>query len=111
MQVDFRLTTNPLFERVRATERAAITFDGRTVPSVTRDGLLLLKLYALPSLYRQGKLDRAALYETDILMLHAGVVVDDGRLLSTLSTYLPKHDVAELGKILEEQRQRRRFAE
>ena len=107
--VDFLLTSNRLFEFVRASERAAITFDGRAVPSVTREGLLLLKLYALPSLYRQGKLDRAALYETDILMLHQGATVDDERLLATIAGYVPKHDVQELRNILDEQRGRRRF--
>jgi hypothetical protein len=111
ISVDFLLTTNRLFSHVRTSERASITFDGRLVPSVTRRGLLLLKLYALPSLYRQGKLDRAALYETDILMLHQGVEVDDEALLATMRDHLAEHDVKELAKILDEQRGRRRFAD
>ncbi|HEV8246996.1 MAG TPA: hypothetical protein VGP93_14560 [Polyangiaceae bacterium] len=109
VNVDFLLTTNPFFRYVSSTERSTLTFDGRPVPSVTREGLILLKLYALPSLYRQGKLDRAALYETDILMLHQGVTVDDERLLSVIESYLADSDVHELRKILDEQRQRRRF--
>ena len=110
LKVDFLLTTNALFRHVRTTQRSTVSFDDRSIPSVTREGLILLKLYALPSLYRQGKLDRAALYETDILMLHQGVTVDDESLLTVLGAHLPRHDIQELGKILEEQRARRRFS-
>jgi hypothetical protein len=109
INVDFLLTSNPLFDEVRQHDRAEIAFDGRAIPSVTRDGLVMLKLYALPSLYRQGRLDRAALYETDILMLHQGASIDDERLLARLSSHVALHDLAELRKILDEQRARRRF--
>jgi hypothetical protein len=70
---------------------------------------LLLKLYALPSLYRQGNLARAALYETDIFMLLQDVTVDEEHLLAILSEHLAPHDVDELRRILREQRERRRF--
>ena len=109
VNVDLLLTTNELFSYVRAHERTTISFDGRTIPSASREGLILLKLYALPSLYRQGKLDRAALYETDIKMLHQNVAIDDDRLLSMLAGHLAAHDVQELRNILEEQRRHRRF--
>lgn len=109
IDVDFLLTSNALFSEVRAKDRATITFEGRSIPSVTREGLVLLKLYALPSLYRQGKLDRAALYETDILMLHQGANLEDESLLQRLVPHVAEHDIAELRKILEEQRARRRF--
>jgi hypothetical protein len=109
IHVDLLLTTNPLFRHVLATERTLIEFGEAQVPCATREGLLLLKLYALPSLYRQGKLARAALYETDILMLHQDVRIDDDQLLAVLAGHLAPHDVDELGKILEEQRARRRF--
>ena len=111
IRVDLLLSTNPLFDEVKRTERARATFGTREVPSVTREGLLLLKLYALPSLYRQNKLARAALYETDILMLHQGAEVDDQRLIDRLRPHLPQYDVSELDGILREQRQRRRFAD
>jgi hypothetical protein len=108
-QVDLLLTTNPLFAYVQRKERTMITFDGLDVPCATREGLLLLKLYALPSLYRQGNLSRAALYEADILMLLQDIPVDEERLLEILSKYLAPHDVDELRRILHEQRERRRF--
>lgn len=111
VHVDLLLSSNALFDEVRRTERAPVAFGERTITCATREGLLLLKLYALPSLYRQHKLARAALYETDILMLHQGVDVDDRRLLNRLRPHLAAHDVAELENILREQSQRKRFAE
>ena len=109
LQVDLLLTTNPLFAYVQRKERTAITFDGLDVPCATREGLLLLKLYALPSLYRQGNLARAALYEADILMLLQDAVVDEEKLLLSLGKHLAPHDIDELRRILREQRERRRF--
>ncbi|HEX9438907.1 MAG TPA: hypothetical protein VF909_04455 [Roseiflexaceae bacterium] len=108
-QVDLLLTTNPLFAYVQRKERTTITFDDINVPCATREGLLLLKLYALPSLYRQGNLARAALYETDILMLRQDAMVDEEKLLAVLSVHLAPHDIDELRRILLEQRERRRF--
>ncbi len=35
----------------------------------TVEGLIILKFYALPSLYRQGDFDRVSLYENDITQL------------------------------------------
>jgi hypothetical protein len=108
-QVDLLLTTNPLFAYVWRHERTQITFDDLDVPCATREGLLLLKLYALPSLYRQGNMARAALYETDIRMLRQGVAIDEEQLLSILGNHLASHDVDELRRILDEQRDQRRF--
>jgi hypothetical protein len=108
-QVDLLLTTNPLFAYVQRKEQTTITFEDLEVPCATREGLLLLKLYALPSLYRQGNLARAALYETDILMLCQDASVDEMHLIGILSKHLAPHDVDELRRILQEQRTRRRF--
>ena len=110
LRVDLRLTSNALFEYVRAHQSTTISFDGRQIRCASREGLLLMKLYALPSLYRRGSLARAALYETDVLMLHQGASVDDEWLLAELGRYLAKHDVDELRRILDEQRARVRFA-
>jgi hypothetical protein len=109
LRVDLLLTTNPLFADVAQRQRTEISFDGHRVPCATREGMLLLKLYALPSLYRQGNLVRAALYEADIFGLQQGATIDDEQLLTTLSAHLTAHDIDELRKILREQRERRRF--
>jgi len=110
LRVDLLLTTNPLFADVSLHQRTEISFDGHAVSCATREGMLLLKLYALPSLYRQGNLVRAALYEADIFGLQQGATIDDEWLLATLSDHLAAHDIDELRKILQEQRQRRRFS-
>jgi hypothetical protein len=75
----------------------------------TRRGLLLLKLYALPSLYRRGNLARAALYETDVRMLLQGADIPDEDLLGALEAHLSRSDIDELRRILGEQREKRRF--
>src|SRR4051812_13157849 len=67
--IDLLLTRNPLFDEVRRRYATRQRFVEREIPCATPAGLVLLKLYTLPSLYRQGNLTRAALYETDILSL------------------------------------------
>jgi hypothetical protein len=62
-----QLTQNALFEEVQQNYRSEIQWGNRRLPCATPQGLVILKFYALPSLYGQGKFDRAALYETDIL--------------------------------------------
>lgn len=109
LRVDLLLTTNPLFAYVARHQRTDISFDGSMVSCATREGMLLLKLYALPSLYRQGNLVRAALYEADIFGLQQGVEIDTEQQLAILGKHLAAHDVDELRRILREQRERRRF--
>jgi len=109
VRVDLLLRNNRLFEHVATHERATTQFHGQSVPVATRKGLLLLKLYALPSLYRHGQLGRAALYETDVRMLLQGTTISDEELLGELGALLSASDIAELARILGEQRQGRRF--
>jgi hypothetical protein len=71
VQVDVLLTKNPLFKQVAKKFATHHRFAELSVPAVTVEGLIVLKLYALPLLYRQFALDRAALYETDITLLIA----------------------------------------
>jgi hypothetical protein len=109
LRVDLLLADNLLFSKVRRLYTTTGSFGGREVRTATREGLLLLKMYALPSLYRQGQWARAALYETDILMLHQGASVDDEKLLGELAPHVEAADLSEIRRILEEQRGRRRF--
>ena len=109
VRVDLLLRSNALFDEVARREKTTVAFGNLQVSAATRRGLLLLKLYALPSLYRRQSFARAALYETDILMLHQGVTIDDEQLLVELTPHLPPHDITELRNILAEQAARRRF--
>src|SRR5215211_3567319 len=64
LQIDLLLTSNPLLEEGRRCYATRQRFVEREIPCATPEGLVLLKLYALPSLYRQGNFNRVALYET-----------------------------------------------
>lgn len=72
----------------------------------TPEGLVLLKLYALPSLYRQGDVSRAAFYETDILTLMHDHRVDPEPLFAELEPHLSATDLKALRQIVAEIRQR-----
>jgi hypothetical protein len=65
------LTPNPLLKIVAEKFATKHRFDEMEIPAASVEGLIVLKLYALPSLCRQKDLDRAAIYETDITMLIA----------------------------------------
>jgi hypothetical protein len=71
-------------------------FLDRNIPLATVEGLLLLKLYALPSLYRQGNFARVGIYENDIATLLHYYQPDMPSLLSELSKYVNKNDFAEI---------------
>lgn len=53
LRMNLLLTSNPLFEKVRRKHATTGRLVERDVPCATTTGLLLLKLYALPSLYRR----------------------------------------------------------
>ena len=102
LQIDLLLTSNPLFEIV--TKRYATTrvFAEREIPCAAVEGLVLLKLYALPSLYRQGNLVRAALYETDILTLIHGYQPSLEPLFQELAPHVSATDLTALRKLVAE---------
>lgn len=106
LQIDILLTENPLFDRVRrryATERH---FLEQEITTATVEGLLLLKLYALPSLYRQGSFARVGIYENDIATLLHDYAVDVDALYADLSGHLSTTDMAEVRGIVAEIQQR-----
>ncbi|HKI03890.1 MAG TPA: hypothetical protein VKK31_18055 [Thermoanaerobaculia bacterium] len=106
LRIDLLLTSNPLFETVRRQYATRQRFVEREIPCATPEGLVLLKLYALPSLYRQGDFQRVALYETDILTLMQRYGMDLGPLFQELESHLSPTDLEALRKITDEIRQR-----
>jgi hypothetical protein len=112
LRIDFLATDNPFFLLVAReysdARRIAFLGEGRHVRCATPEGLLLLKLYALPSLYRQYDFERVAAYESDIgKLLIAFPEIDTEKLLGVLSEHgLPPSDVAELRKVLTDVRAR-----
>ena len=102
LQVDFLLTTNPLFRRVGEEYVTDVQFLGQTVRLGTVEGLLLLKMYALPSLYRQGDFGRVSLYENDIAALVYQYDPDMEKLLDIVGEYVGEGDQASLREIVAE---------
>jgi hypothetical protein len=102
LQIDFFLTSNPLFDQVRRRHVAVQRFAEREIPTATVKGLVLLKLYALPSLYREGNFARVGLYENDVATLLHYYQADREAIISELSAYLSAGDLAEVRSIVAE---------
>ena len=100
VRVDVLLTANALFAEAQQSFGTTHRFAELEVPTATPEGLVLLKLYALPSLYRQGLFDRVTVYEGDIASLiqrHRPAVEP---LLQRLQTHLETGDLNELRGIM-----------
>jgi hypothetical protein len=108
VQVDLLLTTNPLFKTVQ--ERFATThrFAELRVPAATVEGLVILKLYALPSLYRQFDWDRIYIYESDVKRLLAHYQPDLEPLFAILRDHVSSGEMRGLRKLIAEEQERRR---
>jgi hypothetical protein len=110
LRIDILLTQNPLFKRVHSHYSKVEKFLDRNIPLATVEGLLLLKLYALPSLYRQGNFARVGIYENDIATLLHYYQPDMSSLLSELSKYVNENDFAEIkGVVTDIQNRIKRF--
>jgi hypothetical protein len=112
LKVDLLLTSNPLFDEVRKRFTTSKQFVEHPIPCATVEGLVLLKLYALPSLYRQGNFTRVGLTENDIATLihiHKPTLQP---ILDVLENYLSTTDMAQVKQIIDEIEQRlERFKE
>jgi len=100
LQIDILLTKNPLFDQVSKTYSAEKQFTDRTIRCATVEGLILLKLFALPSLYRQGSFERVGIYENDIATLMNAFNPAMEPLFKELGKHLNKDDIAETQKIV-----------
>lgn len=111
LQVDVLLTQNKLFQKISQEFVAEQSFGNRKVRCVTVIGLLILKCYALPSLYRQGQFSRASIYENDILLLLLNYSVDIDIVFNILSEHLLRSDLNEVESIFADiQRRIQRFS-
>ena len=106
LQVDFLFTKNPLFKSVQKKHATTHHFLDRDISFATVEGLLLLKLYALPSLYRQGNFSRVGIYENDIATLLYEYKPNLSLLLKELSSYMGDDDLVEIESILSDIQQR-----
>ncbi len=106
LQVDILRSQHPLFAKVRKDYSDFRDFFERRIRCATVEGLLLLKLFSLPSLYRQGNLDRVALYEGDIMMLLPQCGIPAEALCEQITPYVLATDLEEIRKIVSEVQQR-----
>jgi hypothetical protein len=100
LHIDVLLTQNPLFKKVHRKYSKVQRFLDRNIPIATVEGLLLLKLYALPSLYRQGNFARVGIYENDVATLLHDYQPNVSMLLTELSKYVNETDLAEIKSII-----------
>lgn len=63
-------------------------------------GLILLKLYALPSLYRQGDFVRVGLYENDVATLMYAYQPDTDSIIDELKSFVSPSDLEEIRNIV-----------
>lgn len=106
LKVDVLLTSNPLFDEVRKRYTTTQHFVERDIPCATVEGLILLKLYALPSLYRLGNFTRVGLYENDVATLMHVHKPSIEPLLVELARHLGNNDMAQVNQIVSEIQQR-----
>lgn len=100
LQIDILLTKNPLFATVEKSYTTTKQFMDRSIRCATVDGLILLKLFALPSLYRQGSFERVGIYENDIATLMYAFSPKMESLFAELGKHLNKDDMTEARKII-----------
>ncbi len=106
LRVDLLFAKRNLFRYVANRCTTKKTFVGREVPCSTAEGLLIMKLLALPSLYRQGRFEIVEVYERDIAVLVRYGLQDTDRHLSQLSKQMLESDYLEVTGILQEIEQR-----
>jgi len=106
LRVDMLLTSNPLFDEVRRHYTTSRRFVEREIPCATVEGLILLKLYALPSLYRQGNFTLVGLYENDLATLMHFHNPPLEPLLERLTKYVSESDLRQVREIVAEIQQR-----
>lgn len=106
LRIDLLLTTNRLFNKVQQRYTVTHPFAELALPCATVEGLLLLKMYALPALYRQGDFTRVSLYENDIRTLLYAYQPSMEPLFQELVPHLAASDLREIRNILAEIQQR-----
>ena len=102
LRIDLLLTDNRLFDTVRCRHCVRQRFLEREVACATVEGLLLLKLFALPSLYRQGRFERVESYERDVALLIRAYAPALPPILEELAKHLSASDLGEVRDIVAE---------
>ena len=97
--IDILLTQNELFNKIIQQFATIRQFGDMNIRCVTVEGLVILKFYALPSLYRQGKFEKVSIYENDILLLLLNYSINLNLIFQILSEHLLLSDLEEIRNI------------
>lgn len=100
LPVDFLFTRNKLFHKVSTSFTSKKMFIDRQVPCASVDAIVMLKLFALPSLYRQGRFEKVDLYQNDVLRLLREFNPKMEPLFKELSKHVLPSDMDEIQKIV-----------
>lgn len=100
LRVDFLFTTGKLFNAIRRRFVTSKQFVNRKVPCATVDGLLLMKLFALPDKYRRAHFDKVRQYEKDVADLVAAFDPKMSPLFDELAKHMLPSDVEEIRRIV-----------
>jgi hypothetical protein len=100
LQVDFLFSEGKLFKKVQQDYSTTKQFAERNVRCATVEGLLLMKLAALPDKYRRAHFDRVALYENDVSTLLRNFRPNLAPLFDELGKHMLSSDVEEVRRIV-----------
>lgn len=106
LRVDVLLAEHPLFREVVERFATVLEYQVGLLATASVEGLIILKLFAMPSLYRQFDYDRIAIYEADLTQLLVRSAKDDLFFLAALKPHLTGTDLSETSDILADIRRR-----
>lgn len=106
VQVDLLLTSNKVFDLVQRELSVPRPYAEQEIVCATVTGMLVLKLFALPSLYRQGEFARAAIYEADIRALSLLPDAEVDAAIRQLRPFVLASDIEELTRLADELQRR-----
>ena len=104
--VDFLFTDNPLFKSIEERHVTTHRFLEMDLRCATVEGLILLKLFALPSLYHQGRWEKIVRYEADVAILYNRYKPSLEPLFAELAPYLDDGTMGELKNVVGDIRKR-----
>lgn len=102
LRVDILRTENRFFRAIKTNFSGMKAFAQHRVPCATPLGLILMKLFALPALYRQFLTSKITIYEGDIQNLLSRFPTPHDEIMKELKPHVPASEFRELDSILTE---------
>jgi hypothetical protein len=100
LRVDFLFTSEKLFNKIRQKYTVTKTFAERDVACASVEGLLLMKLLAVPDKYRRAHFDKVRQYEKDIADLVERFHPKMEPIFDVLAKHMLPSDLDEVRKIV-----------